>query len=89
MTTARSFNPIDDAYLTVTHAPDCPYSSSDPVRWVCDSRDEVHWFSWDPPPATSDQCPIVYHDNNYEGRCVGTLTMPECHCDDPERTRRA
>ena len=70
------------------HEDECPYSSSDPVRWVCDG-DDRHWFATDPAIGTGAKCPIVYHDNNYEGRCVGTLTMPECHCDDPERTRRA
>ena len=71
-----------------THAPECPYSSPDPVRWVCDSRDESHWFTTDPPPGTGDQCPIVYHDANYEGRCTGRLKSAECLCEETERRSR-
>ena len=70
---------------TDTHFENCPYSSPDPVRWVCEHD---HWLAWDIPPGVGDQCPFVFHDANTDGRCVGALAMADCICRDLDHNYR-
>ena len=62
---------------TDRHYADCPEAADDQVRWLCTSG---HWLAWEVPPNAGDRCPVIFHDNDNEGRCYGKLHIPECRC---------
>lgn len=61
------------------HFENCVEAAPNPAdtKWVCD---QDHWLAWDIPPAMGDQCPVVLHQADADGRCVGRLSRPECIC---------
>jgi len=60
------------------HNPQCPnYDSETTV--VCD---QGHWLTL---ALRSDRCPVILHEADADGRCVGTMDLAICRCDDLAR----